>query len=133
MNGNAGEWYNAYHGIGAPDMHSVITNIIKGGLLPGDANAYGGSQCRKTKRIIPNPGIYCTPRLETARGYANNLFEFNGGKHRLVLQCRVRPDGVYFCSMPDYWVVQGPQDIRPYGILLYCEEPSKCKCGYRKE
>jgi hypothetical protein len=75
-------------------------------------------------------GIFCNPKIEAA--IANTLsFQFNAGNHRLAIQCRVKPEAVRYASQDD-WIINNSSDIRPYGILLYCEESSKCKCGHRK-
>jgi hypothetical protein len=66
-------------------------------------------------------GIYCTPKIDEAQDYTRS-FQFNGGNHLLALQCRVRPEAVKYAT-EDYWVINNPSDIRPYGILLKCEEP----------
>ena len=110
-------------------MHQVVSNVMKNGLIEGWAQAYKGNTCRKTGQTV-GIGIYCTPNIETAKSYTLS-FQFNGGNHRLAFQCRVRPEAVRFAT-EDYWVINNPSNIRPYGILLYCEEPEKCKCGHRK-
>jgi hypothetical protein len=102
---------------------------MKDGLIVGYNNVYENEICKKTKKRVGS-GIYCTPNIKIAKGYTLS-FEYNGGKHRLALQCRVKPEAVRYTSNPDYWVINNPSDIRPYGILLYCEEPTKCKCGHR--
>ncbi len=83
MDNNPQEWYVAYHGIRLPNMHQVITSIMKNGIMVGFNNAYATETCRKTGLIIKN-GIYCTPYIRTAEGYTR-IFEFNGGPRRLAL------------------------------------------------
>jgi hypothetical protein len=71
MDNNPGEWYVAYHGIRIPDnkiMHQVVSNIMNDGLIPGDAQVYEDDICKKTGKKV-GKGIYCTPNIETARGY----------------------------------------------------------------
>jgi hypothetical protein len=86
MDNNPGEWYVAYHGIHNQDnkvMHQVVSNIMKEGMIPGIAQAYENDKCKKTGKTV-GKGIYCTPNIETARGYTLS-FQFNGGNHRLAL------------------------------------------------
>ena len=71
MNNNPDEWFVAYHGIRIPEnnvMHQVVSNIMNKGLIPGLAQAYEDTKCRKTGKTI-GKGIYCTPNIETARSY----------------------------------------------------------------
>ena len=124
MDNNPGEWYVAYHGIRIGDnkvMHQVVSNVMNGGLIEGWLQYYQYDKCLKTGQTI-GTGIYCTPLIETAKAYTMS-FQFNGGNHRLAFQCRVKPEAVKYATQ-DYWVINNPSDIRPYGILLYCEEPS---------
>ena len=93
---------------------------MNGGLIEGWGQAYERSKYLKTGQIV-GKGIYCTPKIETAKQYTRS-FQFYGGNHRLALQCRVKPESVKYATT-DYWVMNNASDIRPYGILLYCEEP----------
>ncbi len=48
MNNIPGEWYVAYHGIRAPNMHQVAGSIINQGLQPGQYQACQNYICSKT-------------------------------------------------------------------------------------
>ncbi len=66
------------------------------GLIEGPGQGSKAAACIKTKRII-GVGIYCTSKIDTAKGYTAS-FQFNGGNHLLILQCRVKPDAVRYAS-----------------------------------
>jgi hypothetical protein len=71
MDNNPGEWYVAYHGIGNPDnkvMHQIVSNIMKEGMIPGPRQVHENDKCRITGKTV-GKGVYCTPSIETARGY----------------------------------------------------------------
>jgi hypothetical protein len=87
-------------------------------LKAGSAQACRNQISLNLKRTV-GAGIYCTPHLKTAlSGYTKNV-NINGKNYCLVFQCRVNPKKTHICLSPqDYWVVNDPKDIRPYGILL---------------
>ena len=49
-------------------MHQVISNIMKFGFIEGYKQTYKDSKCLKTGKKV-GVGIYCTPNIETAKGY----------------------------------------------------------------
>jgi hypothetical protein len=66
-----GEWYVAFHGLNIENykiMHQVISNIMKIGFIEGYKQTYKDSKCLKTGKKV-GVGIYCTPNIETAKGY----------------------------------------------------------------
>lgn len=77
-------------------------------------------------------GIYSTPDLSQASGYARDFVSTTNGKtYRMVLQKRINPTQRKICKRVDYWLVpvndgtseeEGmrivERSIRPYGILL---------------
>lgn len=108
MDGKPGEWAVAYHGT----KHCFLGQIFgSGGLKAGAGQAYAGS-C--------GLGIYCSPDLATAEGYTARVTVAAGGQTQalqVILQCRVRPEVIRKGS-ETVWVINNPQDIRPYGVLL---------------
>ena len=63
-------------------------------------------------------GVYCTPHIKTAEGYAG-ISNVNGNNFTTVLKVRVKPNVIRHCTDSwDYWVVNGTTDeIRPYRFL----------------
>lgn len=48
MDGNPDEKFVAYHGVGAPNMHQVIPNVMTDGLFPGDGQQRRNDECKRT-------------------------------------------------------------------------------------
>ena len=99
-----GEWPVSYHGTNINN----VPNIVKGG--------YDTSKC---VREAYGRGIYSTPDIKVAEGYATK-FTYNGETLQCILQNRVNlketkvhktPCGIYFVT-PDV------NYIRPYGVCL---------------
>lgn len=105
--GKPGEWAVAYHGT----HHQFLAPILDKGLKPGARQAFAGKV---------GTGVYCTPVLSTAQGYSSEVELSANGKTRkvsIILQCRVRPEAIKRAT-DDYWVINDPADIRPYGVLV---------------
>jgi hypothetical protein len=104
---NDSEWAVAYHGT----KQEFAESICKTGLRPGHVNAYG-------------VGVYCTPNIKTAEGYASSFKGKDGNKYKLVFQVRVKPSAIVKCtdvdsSAPsDYWYIKDKKDIRCYSICV---------------
>lgn len=124
LDGASGEWAIAYHGT----SYEALAPILDGGLIIGSAQAYRTKRDARTGETIGD-GVYCTPSLAVAEEYAMSRgsgwrgTEIGGHNVLFVLQCRVRPDRIKRCHDEDahsspYWVVNSPDDIRPYGILV---------------
>ena len=99
------EWAVSYHGT----MKDYFNSIYNNGYRPGTNNLYG-------------VGIYCTPNIETAAGYATEFYGDDGKKYKLVLQNRVRPSAIKKAEdnggPSDYWYIENGKDIRPYSICV---------------
>jgi len=99
------EWAVSYHGT----MKDYYNSIYNNGYRPGHNNKYG-------------VGIYCTPNIETAAGYATEFYGDDGKKYKLVLQNRVRPSAIKKAAdkggPSDYWYIEDGKDIRPYSICV---------------
>jgi hypothetical protein len=75
---------------------------------------------------------------------------YRNGKHLIVLQCRANPDQTRFTRAERniwyrrWWVIgnivnwisrgdllsfNSMKDIKPYGLLVHCLEPKKCRCN----
>lgn len=76
---------------------------------------------RQLYRKEVGTGVYVTPHMKTASIYASRTkLKFNGANRRVevVLQCRVRPSAIKQTSRQDYWVINDPANVRPYGVLM---------------
>lgn len=105
LDGRHGEWAVVYHGT----KQEFLSHIVLSGLKPGSGQVY--------KKEV-GEGIYVTPNIDgVAEGYSRT-FTLDGISIRLVLQCRARPGAIKKCSRRDYWVVNNPDDLRPYGVLI---------------
>ena len=122
FDGSKGEWCVAYHGVGQSANSQQIKNIIgyiyNGSFKKGDGQAYSDDEdiFHKGKKV--GVGVYCTPHIEVAEGYAG-VVDINNKKFHAVLMVRVKPKAIR-CpkNMNKYWVVNGTTDeIRPYRIL----------------
>lgn len=105
--GKAGEWAVAYHGTKYASIGSILA---REGLKAGP-----GQACSSTCGV----GIYCTPDLAVALGYATQVQVTAGGQThamQFILQCRVRPEAIRR-GAATIWVINNPRDIRPYGVL----------------
>ena len=125
MNNLEGEWCVAYHGIGQKHNSDQVKKIT--GLIINSELKAGSGQVHEDCLDKFHPGkkvgigVYCTPNIETAAGYAG-ISEINGISYKTVFMLRVKPDAIRCCSecnfAKDYWVVNGTSDeIRPYRIL----------------
>merc|ERR1719198_2149541 len=121
----------------------VVPLIVKNGFKPGTGQ--GARNCTDVRTGAKvGSGIYCTPNLTTVECYANGN-EDGGSEQKqaaatvdghtlfFALQCRVRPGAIrrperHFALNNDEevmgidgtfeWVINDPNDIRPYAILV---------------
>ena len=125
MNGNANEWAVAYHGIGkagnTKDTEKITNLIIKGGFKAGVG------QSRQNDDDVRHPpngkvgvGVYCTPDIKIAEGYAGSSSIINGKRYKMVFMMRVKPDRIRSSkNSPKEWILDGTtNEMRPYRILL---------------
>jgi hypothetical protein len=131
MSNSPGEWAVAYHGTKHPFVKSIIESPLKAGS--GQACGYG---------------IYCSPDIETASGYASPI-TIDGQNYQYVFMCRVNVSSVHHCTTspcPEarnptftlhmtltsgYWFVnaenQNYQNIRTYGLLVRASNDGKSR------
>ena len=112
------EWAVAYHGTSVGGFPAILNE----GFKAGSRQAYSDSKCVKTGAVIGS-GVYCTPGLSMAEQYAGNGHDFQGHKIIFVMQCRVNPAKIKHCHDYEtkedaYWVLNDPNDIRPYRVLI---------------
>ena len=125
MDNSDEEWCVAYHGIGqGQDSNNVkkITGIIVNSeFKAGSGQVHAGCLDLYHPEKTVGEGVYCTPNIQTAEGYAG-ISEINGKSYKTVFMLRVKPDAIRCCSQcsyaKDYWVLDGTNnEMRPYRIL----------------
>ena len=125
MENKPGEWCVAYHGVGygqpSDNVKNVTGKIVNSELKPGKRQAHSNCKDINHKGKKVGKGVYCTPLIKVAEGYAGISKIPNGDSYKTVLMVRVDPNAIRQCNCPiakDYWVVNGTTDeIRPYRIL----------------
>ena len=121
--GNPREWAIAYHGFGARMPQDQIKNIIKTivheNLKPGAGQAYSFSNDRRHPGKKCGNGVYTTPNLNIATGYAG-LINLGSKQYRLVIMVRVNPSFIREPdNIKDFWILDGkPNQLRPYRLLI---------------
>jgi hypothetical protein len=118
LTGAEGEWAVAYHGTKVSGFPAILTE----GFKAGARQKYDDEKCVKTGQKIGS-GVYCTPGLAMAARYAGQGHGFEGHNIIFVMQCRVNPSKIKHChdylKDPEaYWVLNDPNDIRPYRVLI---------------
>ena len=122
MDGGPKEWAVAYHGTSAEGFQGIVTGKMKAGA----GQAHEWDICKRTGKRV-GEGIYCTPHLETAEAYASSVTQVitdpytgNTTKRNLeyIMQCRVKPSAIRQTARAEYWVINDPEDIRPYKVLV---------------
>lgn len=105
-----GEWAVSYHGTEMANIGSI---------------AEDGYKTNKSKRQAYGPGIYSTPSVEVAAGYAVK-FPYKENNYKMVLQNRVNlqeTKEVPISTHGDdaaYFVTADENNVRPYGVCLKC-------------
>ena len=121
--GREGEWVVAYHGFGrymsGDNLKNLIKIIIHDNLRPGSGQACCHSKDKRHPGKICGNGVYITPNIEIALGYAG--FVTLGDKtYNIVIMVRANPK---FIREPEgelnYWIIDGKADqLRPYRLLI---------------
>ena len=121
--GNPGEWAVAYHGFGvrmAPDqIKKIIKTIVHENLKPGSGQACSAQNDRRHPGKKCGNGVYTTPDLNIASGYAG-LINLGNKQYRLVIMVRVNPSFIREpVNTKDYWILDGKANqLRPYRLLI---------------
>mmetsp|Transcript_115928 Transcript_115928/g.322816 ORF Transcript_115928/g.322816 Transcript_115928/m.322816 type:complete len:381 (+) Transcript_115928:79-1221(+) len=104
-------WAVAYHGTAKDSLPGILCM----GFRVGDRQKFA----KET-----GAGVYCTPWIEVAQHYSKPQ-RHDGHTVQIVLQLRVRPSAIRHITDPKatdferkYWVVNRPEDIRAYGVLV---------------
>ena len=103
-----GEWPVSYHGTADVNAKSIARNGYD--LSKGNRNKYG-------------KGVYSTPNIEVAEGYATE-FKHGNKTYKVVFQNRVCWDNLKVVApritgdTGEYWVQPDDKKIRPYGLCI---------------
>ena len=121
--GRPGEWAVAYHGFGCRmdpnSIKNIIKTIIHSNLKAGSGQAYQLAPDSRHKGNHCGVGVYVTPSLNVACGYAG-LITLGGKKYRLVIMVRVNPSYIREpTTQKGFWIVDGDTNqLRPYRLLI---------------
>jgi hypothetical protein len=106
-NDGPNEWPVSYHGTG----HDAAKSI-----------AQTGYDLTRHKRHAHGRGIYSTPDINVAKGFAKS-FIVNGQQYFVILQNRVNPKNL--TKVPhdetgngEFWISPNDKDVRPYGVCI---------------
>lgn len=121
MSNLAGEWVVAFHGTSKDD---AVKNIVKDLTYKvGFRQLYKDSSDVKTGEKC-GEGIYCALKYDMVKvDYSKEGFGVNTSngveKYRIAFQNRINPKTLKIpIDRTDYYIVNDPRDIRPYGILV---------------
>ncbi|CAF1046368.1 unnamed protein product [Rotaria sordida] len=106
-NNSPDEWPVSYHGT----KHDAVNSI-----------AQIGYDLTKHQRFAHGRGIYSTPDVNIAKGFAKS-FTKDGQQYLVILQNRVNPKNLIKLSHEEtgngeYWISPNAADIRPYGVCI---------------
>ena len=104
---SSGEWPVTYHGTERDYSNSI---------------AKKGYDLSKCNRFAYDKGIYSSPFVEVAEGYATK-FKFRNKCYKVVFQNRVSPEKLIIIpgeqtGDQDYWIQPDDTLIRPYGLCI---------------
>merc|ERR1711971_859390 len=102
-------WAVAYHGTSGQALPSILSAGFRVGPRQKFAKTTGA-------------GIYTTPNIDIAQHYSRPQ-KRDGHSCQIILQLRVRPSAIKWITNGEfmerqYWVINDPDDIRAYGVLL---------------
>ena len=122
--GRDGEWCVAYHGAcksnSSEQIKQIIKPILQQNLKPGAGQGYSGSNDIFHPGHTVGVGVYCSPNIAIANGYAGTI-NVRGFNYQVAFMLRVKPDKIRAGSN-DIWVLNGGNgdfsEIRPYRFLI---------------
>ena len=100
-------------------IKNIIKTIVHENLKPGAGQAYSFYNDRRHPGNRCGNGVYTTPNLNIANGYAG-LINLGNKQYRLVIMVRVNPSFIREPDgMKDYWILYGKANqLRPYRLLI---------------
>jgi len=100
-------------------IKNIIKTIVHENLKPGAGQAYMHSYDRRHPGQKCGKGVYTTPNLNIASGYAG-LINLGSKQYRLVIMVRVNPSFIREPdNIKDFWILDGkPNQLRPYRLLI---------------
>ncbi|EAR95464.2 hypothetical protein TTHERM_00077680 (macronuclear) [Tetrahymena thermophila SB210] len=110
-----------YHGT---KSIAAVQGIIANGFQAGAGQAYKGSHCPYTNTIV-GVGVYFGASINVAYGYTSPI-RIQNQIYRIIFQCRLNSRTVKSAcqigTVGEYYVVNNPNDIKIYRILLIKEQ-----------
>jgi hypothetical protein len=123
--GHPGNWYRAFHGTKnakPKDFSNPNTSFDPEYACVDATSSIYNDGFHEAGTAYYGPGVYCSPNPTfVENGYAGNVkLDTKLGKKnfKIMLQVAVNPDDGFSNPNPDIWVVQHPENIRTYGILI---------------
>ncbi|KAM3139650.1 hypothetical protein pb186bvf_008295 [Paramecium bursaria] len=127
MNSNPSQWHIMYHGT----TNLGCKGIKQTGFIAGAGQAFSNHTDIRFNKTI-GVGIYFSNHIEVAEQYCRQTTVIDNHHYKVVFMSRVRPTSLKQArkqsDIPgkqgnldwdnDYFVVNKPEDIRPYRILL---------------
>ena len=119
--GREGEWAVAYHGFGcaidSKTLKELIKTIIHDNLRPGAGQGFSSSPDMRHKGKICGDGVYITPNIQIAHGYAGRI-QLGNKMYNIAIMVRVNPKYIRE-GAKDIWIVDSKADqLRPYRLLI---------------
>ncbi len=125
---NAEEWAIVYHGFNLNPLKQLYsklfdkTNNINPTLRPSRNLNFANLLDTNKKSTGFNSGcglgILCSPRADLAEEHTTPC-TLNDRKYKLLLQCRSNPTKIRIPkSQPNIRIINSPEHIRPYAILI---------------
>ena len=121
-------WAVGFHGLASPTsqvqgslIHLPRTILSRNKILATTEVDEAEKAVNKESEAI-GTGVAFSPHLYAALSYAQTV-KVQDRQYRLILQCRLPPEGIKVCQKNEAkWVMNHPGDIRPYGVILVKEE-----------
>ena len=121
--GKEGEWAAAYHGFGKSysgnNLKNLIKTIVHDNLRPGSGQACSGSYDKRHPGKICGNGVYITPNINVAHGYAG-ILPLGKKTYNIIIMVRVNTKYIREPEYAqDYWIIDGNSNqLRPYRLLI---------------
>jgi hypothetical protein len=132
--GAAGEWAVGYHGLRRDVLEVLKCIAFEGFKVFQGKNSEWGATSKDTgpnvtlfKEKTCGKGLFLTPKIKYLTDNIEDCrlmkpIQYN--KHfyiELVLQCRIQPKKIRVpeCSEKQYYIVNDPIHVRPYGIIVH--------------
>lgn len=119
-NSESSTWTIAYYGIGNlskhKDIKTMIYNINKYGLKPGNSQDKMGQKDKRHPQKTIGKGVYLYPKYKNAEENSGIIY-INQYQYKIILMARVRIEKISEPEDAEQWILQN-DDIRIYRLLF---------------